>query len=123
MMKRFALLTVLAALFFGVLGSVAASPADGRPLNYYVRWHPGITYTCAHHELDTTDPYLDYNVSSTAVIHEVFTYDSSYGRNVVNARFSLSNSPGSEKLFTAPDVGFSIGTGSYPVTLTAVFTT
>ncbi len=81
-MKRIALLTVLAALFFGSLAVVLAGPSVP-PQQYYIRWKSPVPYTCTHmpgdDRLVVITTYFDYNVPAGTQMSEEDTTHSSYG--------------------------------------------
>src|SRR5437763_161316 len=79
-MKRFAVLTVLAALFFGALAAASAHAP------YYVGWYATAHYIFTHsdgqYDINVTLIFLDYDAASTVIATETQIADDPTGHHV-----------------------------------------
>jgi hypothetical protein len=117
-MKRIALLTVIAALFFGTLAAVSADAP------YYVSWNSPVTYTCTHsggeYHLDVALTSLAYDAPIDALLTETDITDNSFGHFVTSQddESDWMNFLGIRKHTT-----YTIVSASYPISLQAILKT
>ncbi|HVU10093.1 MAG TPA: hypothetical protein VHD90_02395 [Phototrophicaceae bacterium] len=117
-MKRFALFTVLAALFFGTLAAASAHAP------YYVAWDASARYICSHsngqYEMNVAHAYLDYDAANAVIATETDYADDPTGHHVYP---QVNQTDWTGTLGQRRHWDFTFISTGYPITMQAVLKT